>query len=188
MLNLLDASVWQWWWAKIMLLWFVKLSFQIPSKAFRNCQRTLAFVFIQFVSPEHIAVEAWLLCECSKRRKLRHDLTFQVMEFLYANNMAFHYPEPADKNRYIRSKVWTYEYESFMPDVYDWPESKVHWCIRRSHSSGSIFYSAGIPFSDQFKSLSLSPVIYFCSFCCLFFPSALFYTWCRFLPTLPSTW
>lgn len=52
--------------------------------------------------------------------------TPQVMEFLYANNMAFHYPEPADKNRYIRSKVWTYEYESFMPDVYDWPESKVH--------------------------------------------------------------
>lgn len=48
------------------------------------------------------------------------------MEFLYANNMAFHYPEPDDKNRYIRSKVWTYEYESFMPDVYDWPESKVH--------------------------------------------------------------
>lgn len=53
-------------------------------------------------------------------------LPSQVMEFLYANNMAFHYPEPADKNRYIRSKVWTYEYESFMPDVYDWPESKVH--------------------------------------------------------------
>lgn len=49
----------------------------------------------------------------------------QVMEFLYANNMAFHYPEPSDKNSYIRSKVWTYEYDSFMPDVYDWPESKV---------------------------------------------------------------
>lgn len=47
------------------------------------------------------------------------------MEFLYANNMAFHYPEPADKNSYVRSKVWTYEYDSFMPDVYDWPESKV---------------------------------------------------------------
>lgn len=84
------------------------------------------FVFIQFVSPKHIAVEAWMLRECSKRHKPHGDLTFQVMEFLYANNMAFHYPEPADKNRYIRSKVWTYEYESFMPDVYDWPESKVH--------------------------------------------------------------
>lgn len=52
-------------------------------------------------------------------------VTPQVMEFLYANNMAFHYPEPADKNSYVRSKVWTYEYDSFMPDVYDWPESKV---------------------------------------------------------------
>ncbi|CAM2113874.1 unnamed protein product [Caretta caretta] len=48
-------------------------------------------------------------------------IAVKVMEFMYANNMAFHYPEPADKNQYIRSKVWSYEYESFMPDVYDWP-------------------------------------------------------------------
>ncbi|XP_037758440.1 NAD-dependent malic enzyme, mitochondrial isoform X2 [Chelonia mydas] len=48
-------------------------------------------------------------------------IAVKVMEFMYANNMAFHYPEPADKHQYIRSKVWSYEYESFMPDVYDWP-------------------------------------------------------------------
>ncbi|XP_037228559.1 NAD-dependent malic enzyme, mitochondrial [Falco rusticolus] len=62
----------------------------------------------------------------SNIREVSIYIAVKVMEFLYANNMAFHYPEPADKNRYIRSKVWTYEYESFMPDVYDWPESKVH--------------------------------------------------------------
>uniref|UniRef100_A0A674I2N9 Malic enzyme n=1 Tax=Terrapene triunguis TaxID=2587831 RepID=A0A674I2N9_9SAUR len=50
-------------------------------------------------------------------------IAVKVMEFMYANNMAFHYPEPADKNQYIQSKVWSYEYESFMPDVYDWPVS-----------------------------------------------------------------
>uniref|UniRef100_A0A8C5U8P6 Malic enzyme n=1 Tax=Malurus cyaneus samueli TaxID=2593467 RepID=A0A8C5U8P6_9PASS len=59
-------------------------------------------------------------------RELSIYIAVKVMKFLYANNMAFHYPEPADKNHYIRSKVWTYEYESFMPDVYDWPESKIH--------------------------------------------------------------
>uniref|UniRef100_A0A8C3UET6 Malic enzyme n=1 Tax=Catharus ustulatus TaxID=91951 RepID=A0A8C3UET6_CATUS len=62
----------------------------------------------------------------SNIREVSIYIAVKVMEFLYANNMAFHYPEPEDKNRYIRSKVWTYEYESFMPDVYDWPESKVH--------------------------------------------------------------
>uniref|UniRef100_A0A8B9NW23 Malic enzyme n=1 Tax=Apteryx owenii TaxID=8824 RepID=A0A8B9NW23_APTOW len=60
----------------------------------------------------------------SNIREVSIYIAVKVMEYLYANNMAFHYPEPADKNRYIRSKVWTYEYESFMPDVYDWPESK----------------------------------------------------------------
>uniref|UniRef100_A0A8C4YNY8 Malic enzyme n=1 Tax=Gopherus evgoodei TaxID=1825980 RepID=A0A8C4YNY8_9SAUR len=50
-------------------------------------------------------------------------IAVKVMEFMYANNMAFHYPEPADKKQYILSKVWSYEYESFMPDVYDWPVS-----------------------------------------------------------------
>ncbi|XP_057261641.1 NAD-dependent malic enzyme, mitochondrial isoform X1 [Pezoporus wallicus] len=62
----------------------------------------------------------------SNIREVSIYIAVKVMEFLYANNMAFHYPEPADKNSYIRSKVWSYEYESFMPDVYDWPESKVH--------------------------------------------------------------
>ncbi|NWU96359.1 MAOM protein, partial [Upupa epops] len=60
----------------------------------------------------------------SNIREVSIYIAVKVMEFLYANNMAFHYPEPSDKTRYIRSKVWSYEYESFMPDVYDWPESK----------------------------------------------------------------
>uniref|UniRef100_A0A8D0KWS6 Malic enzyme n=1 Tax=Strix occidentalis caurina TaxID=311401 RepID=A0A8D0KWS6_STROC len=64
----------------------------------------------------------------SNIREVSIYIAVKVMEFLYANNMAFHYPEPADKNHYIRSKVWTYEYESFMPDVYDWPESKSSNC------------------------------------------------------------
>lgn len=55
-------------------------------------------------------------------------IAVKVMEFVYRNGMAFQYPEPLDKNAYVRSKVWTTEYDSFLPDVYDWPEyaSKPH--------------------------------------------------------------
>uniref|UniRef100_A0A8C5LYI5 Malic enzyme n=1 Tax=Leptobrachium leishanense TaxID=445787 RepID=A0A8C5LYI5_9ANUR len=55
-------------------------------------------------------------------------IAVKVMEFVYRNGMAFQYPEPMDKNAYIRSKVWTTEYDSFLPDIYDWPEyaSKPH--------------------------------------------------------------
>lgn len=48
---------------------------------------------------------------------------FQVTEYLYANKMAFRYPEPEDKAKYIRERIWRSEYDSLLPDVYDWPES-----------------------------------------------------------------
>ncbi|XP_077319130.1 NAD-dependent malic enzyme, mitochondrial [Lithobates pipiens] len=50
-------------------------------------------------------------------------IAVKVMEFVYRNGMAFQYPEPLDKNAYVRSKVWTTEYDSFLPDVYDWPDA-----------------------------------------------------------------
>lgn len=50
-------------------------------------------------------------------------LIFQVTEYLYANKMAFRYPEPEDKAKYIRERIWRSEYDSLLPDVYDWPES-----------------------------------------------------------------
>ncbi|XP_072215252.1 LOW QUALITY PROTEIN: NAD-dependent malic enzyme, mitochondrial [Excalfactoria chinensis] len=59
-------------------------------------------------------------------REVSISIAVKVMEFLYANGMAFHYPEPNDKEAYIRSKVWTSQYESFVPDVYDWPSPEKH--------------------------------------------------------------
>ncbi|MBN3301034.1 MAOM protein, partial [Amia calva] len=47
----------------------------------------------------------------------------EVAKYLYANGVAFHYPEPLDKDQYVRSKIWTTDYDSFLPDLYDWPES-----------------------------------------------------------------
>uniref|UniRef100_A0A4W3JJ73 Malic enzyme n=1 Tax=Callorhinchus milii TaxID=7868 RepID=A0A4W3JJ73_CALMI len=50
-------------------------------------------------------------------------IAVKVAEFLYSNKMAFQYPEPKNKEEYIRRKLWRTDYESFLPDVYDWPES-----------------------------------------------------------------
>uniref|UniRef100_UPI00398EAAA3 NAD-dependent malic enzyme, mitochondrial n=1 Tax=Pristiophorus japonicus TaxID=55135 RepID=UPI00398EAAA3 len=47
----------------------------------------------------------------------------KVAEFFYSNNLAFEYPEPKDKVKYFLSKLWKTDYESFLPDVYNWPES-----------------------------------------------------------------
>uniref|UniRef100_A0A4W3INW2 Malic enzyme n=1 Tax=Callorhinchus milii TaxID=7868 RepID=A0A4W3INW2_CALMI len=55
-----------------------------------------------------------------------HEVSIRIavkVSFLYSNKMAFQYPEPKNKEEYIRRKLWRTDYESFLPDVYDWPES-----------------------------------------------------------------
>ncbi|KAB1256340.1 NAD-dependent malic enzyme; mitochondrial [Camelus dromedarius] len=51
------------------------------------------------------------------------NIAIKVTEYLYANKMAFRYPEPEDKAKFIRERIWRSEYDSLLPDVYDWPES-----------------------------------------------------------------
>jgi len=53
------------------------------------------------------------------------NIAIKVTEYLYANKMAFRYPEPEDKAKYIRERIWRSEYDSLLPDVYDWPESSL---------------------------------------------------------------
>lgn len=43
------------------------------------------------------------------------------MEYVYAKGMAFYYPEPLNKEGFVRATMWNTDYDSFMPDTYDWP-------------------------------------------------------------------
>ncbi|PNJ43697.1 ME2 isoform 9 [Pongo abelii] len=51
------------------------------------------------------------------------NIAIKVTEYLYANKMAFRYPEPEDKAKYVKERIWQSEYDSLLPDVYEWPES-----------------------------------------------------------------
>ncbi|XP_072289241.1 NAD-dependent malic enzyme, mitochondrial [Eucyclogobius newberryi] len=57
-------------------------------------------------------------------REVSMQMAVKVMEFVYANGMAFRYPEPMEKNAFVRSTVWNIEYDSLLPDMYDWPGVK----------------------------------------------------------------
>jgi len=46
-----------------------------------------------------------------------------LVEFAYKNKIAFLYPEPEDKAAFIKSMLYSTEYESFLPEVYNWPEN-----------------------------------------------------------------
>ncbi|XP_062871747.1 NAD-dependent malic enzyme, mitochondrial-like [Trichomycterus rosablanca] len=55
----------------------------------------------------------------SNIREVSLQMAVKVVEFLYSKGMAFWYPEPLDKEAYVRSIVWNTEYDSFLPDIYE---------------------------------------------------------------------
>uniref|UniRef100_A0A671UBB8 Malic enzyme n=1 Tax=Sparus aurata TaxID=8175 RepID=A0A671UBB8_SPAAU len=57
----------------------------------------------------------------SNIREVSVQMAVKVVEYVYANGMAFRYPEPLDKDSFVRSTVWDTSYDSFLPDTYDWP-------------------------------------------------------------------
>ncbi|MEQ2195416.1 hypothetical protein XENOCAPTIV_012465, partial [Xenoophorus captivus] len=57
----------------------------------------------------------------SNIREVSVQMAVKVVEYVYAKGMAFRYPEPLDKNGFVRATAWNTDYDSFLPDTYDWP-------------------------------------------------------------------
>uniref|UniRef100_A0A7N9AUS3 Malic enzyme n=1 Tax=Mastacembelus armatus TaxID=205130 RepID=A0A7N9AUS3_9TELE len=57
----------------------------------------------------------------SNIREVSIQMAIKLVEYVYAKGMAFRYPEPLDKNGFIRATVWNTNYDCFLPDTYDWP-------------------------------------------------------------------
>lgn len=47
------------------------------------------------------------------------------MEFAYKHNMASLRPEPSDKEKYLKSLVYSTDYEEFVADSYCWPQESM---------------------------------------------------------------
>jgi malate dehydrogenase (oxaloacetate-decarboxylating)(NADP+) len=48
-------------------------------------------------------------------------LATSVVEYAYANGLASAYPEPDDKEAYVRQHQYDTSYENFVPKTYPWP-------------------------------------------------------------------
>uniref|UniRef100_A0A3Q3MMT7 Malic enzyme n=1 Tax=Labrus bergylta TaxID=56723 RepID=A0A3Q3MMT7_9LABR len=57
----------------------------------------------------------------SNIREVSIQMAVKVVEYVYAKGMAFRYPEPMDKDSFVRATVWNTDYDSFLPETYDWP-------------------------------------------------------------------
>ncbi|CAL8249291.1 unnamed protein product [Merluccius merluccius] len=87
----------------------------ISDTVFLEAAKTLA----EQVSDEELQ-EGRLYPPLSNIREVSVQMAVKVVEFVYANGMAFRYPEPVDKDAFVRSTVWNTNYDSFLPDMYDW--------------------------------------------------------------------
>lgn len=87
----------------------------ISDTVFLEAAKTLA----EQVSDKELQ-EGRLYPPLSNIREVSLQMAVKVVEFVYANGMAFRYPEPVDKDAFVRATVWNTNYDSFLPDIYEW--------------------------------------------------------------------
>lgn len=72
------------------------------------------------VTKEHIE-QGRVYPPLSDIRKVSTDIAVLLAEYAYTNKLAFHFPEPNDKRKFIESHQYNIEYEEYIPALYNWP-------------------------------------------------------------------
>nr|XP_033795461.1 NADP-dependent malic enzyme isoform X2 [Geotrypetes seraphini] len=80
-----------------------------------------AEVIAQEVSEKHLN-EGRLFPPLNSIRDVSLKLAVKIVEYAYKNKIASVYPEPKDKEEFVRSQLYSTDYESFSVDAYEWPE------------------------------------------------------------------
>lgn len=73
------------------------------------------------VTDEHLA-EGRLYPPLSTIRDLSFKIAVKVVDYAYRNDLASWYPEPEDKESFVRSLIYSPDYDSFIIDNYTWPK------------------------------------------------------------------
>uniref|UniRef100_A0A8D0GD68 Malic enzyme n=1 Tax=Sphenodon punctatus TaxID=8508 RepID=A0A8D0GD68_SPHPU len=82
---------------------------------------TTAEVIAQEVSEKHLE-EGRLYPPLVTIRDVSLKIAVKIAEQAYSSNTATVYPEPKDKEAFIRSHIYSTDYDSFVTDSYTWPE------------------------------------------------------------------
>ncbi|KAL8186196.1 UNVERIFIED_CONTAM: NADP-dependent malic enzyme [Gekko kuhli] len=80
-----------------------------------------SMVIAQQVSKQNLE-EGRLYPPLSMIQDVSLKIAVKIAEEAYSNNTATFYPEPEDKEAFIRSQVYSIDYESFLTDSYSWPK------------------------------------------------------------------
>ncbi|XP_040141009.1 NADP-dependent malic enzyme, mitochondrial isoform X5 [Ictidomys tridecemlineatus] len=80
----------------------------------------------QEVSEHHLS-QGRLYPPLSTIRDVSLRIAIKVLDYAYKHNLASCYPEPENKEAFIRSLVYTPDYDSFTLDSYSWPKEAMNF-------------------------------------------------------------
>uniref|UniRef100_A0A8C3RL65 Malic enzyme n=1 Tax=Chelydra serpentina TaxID=8475 RepID=A0A8C3RL65_CHESE len=86
---------------------------------------TTAESIAEEVTEEHLA-EGRLYPPLSTIREVSFKIAVKIVDYAYKNNLASWYPEPEDKEAFVRALIYSTNYESFAIDNYRWPQAAMH--------------------------------------------------------------
>lgn len=57
--------------------------------------------------------------------KYYYDVFLQIVENAYKDNTASVFPEPSDKEAFVRARMYSTDYDQFVVDSYFWPDEAI---------------------------------------------------------------
>nr|DBA32438.1 TPA: hypothetical protein GDO54_000232 [Pyxicephalus adspersus] len=82
---------------------------------------TTAEAIAEEVTAENLA-EGRLYPPLNTIREVSLKIAVKIVDYAYKNNLASWYPEPEDKEAFVKSIIYSPDYDSFAIDNYQWPE------------------------------------------------------------------
>ncbi|CAG5116901.1 unnamed protein product [Candidula unifasciata] len=79
----------------------------------------------KMVTNQHLS-EGRLYPPLSTIRQVSLNLAEAVITFAYEHNLAFRYPRPSDIRSSLKEFIFSTDYDSYIPPVYDWPDYAHH--------------------------------------------------------------
>uniref|UniRef100_A0A914VSW9 Malic enzyme n=1 Tax=Plectus sambesii TaxID=2011161 RepID=A0A914VSW9_9BILA len=89
----------------------------VGDEHFLLASRTVA----DLVTEKHLS-EGRLYPPLTDVREISVKIAVAIAEMCYKDGTASHYPEPSNKEKFIREQIYDTTYGQFLPDTYDWPE------------------------------------------------------------------
>ncbi|XP_071819248.1 NADP-dependent malic enzyme-like isoform X1 [Apostichopus japonicus] len=90
----------------------------ISDEIFLEAAKTCA----SLVTQEHLN-EGRVYPPLADVREVSVKIATQVGEYGYNHGIASLYPRPSDMESYVRQRMYSYDYEAFDPNFYDWPKT-----------------------------------------------------------------